>query len=194
LSTLFGRSERDEEDAQLLERIVRGEESALSTLYDRYHRLLYTFGMRMLRSVEESEDLLQEVFLQLWNTARSYDRGKGSVYTWLVTMTRNRAIDRLRSKGYKRQVQHIDIDEITLATDSHSSNPYANAELHEHQRLIVTVLQKLTLDQQQVIALSYYEGYSQSEIAAKLDIPLGTVKSRMRKGLMEMRSMLQGKL
>jgi RNA polymerase sigma-70 factor (ECF subfamily) len=190
-STIIGRSQRDEDDVLILKRIVNGEESAMAELYDRYCQLLYTFSVRILRSEEETQDLLQEVFLQAWNKASSYEKGKGTVYTWLVTMTRNRAIDLVRSKGFKQQSQNVDIENINLVADMRSSNPLAITVAGEDQRVVMNALKKLTADQQQIIALAYYEGYSQSEIAGKLNIPLGTVKSRMRKGLMEMRSVLQ---
>ena len=190
-STVIGRSQRDEEDVSLIQRVVRGEESAMSELYDRYSGLLYTFGMRILRSQEDTSDLLQEVFLQAWNKADSYEKRKGTVYTWMVTMTRNRAIDLLRSKGYKQQSQTLEISTVSPLADAGSSNPHSRTVLREDQQLVTEALKKLTFDQQKVIALAYYEGYTQTEIANKLNIPLGTVKSRMRKGLMEMRSMLQ---
>src|SRR5690242_10143177 len=98
---------RDAEDAALLKRISAGEEAALGDLYDRYGRILYGYVMKMLRSVEESQDIIQDVFLRVWNKAETYDAGKGSVYAWLVGMTRNRTIDRIRSKGFKRQGQTV---------------------------------------------------------------------------------------
>jgi RNA polymerase sigma-70 factor, ECF subfamily len=131
------------------------------------------------------------VFLQAWNKASSYERSKGTVYTWLVTMTRNRAIDLVRSRGFKQHRQNVDLENLNLAADARSSNPHAAAVAGEDQRVVSNALRKLSTDQQQVVALAYYEGYSQSEIADKLNIPLGTVKSRMRKALMEMRSTLQ---
>lgn len=185
---------RDEEDVAMLQRISRFEEAALSELYDRYGQLLYSFVLRMLRSVEETEDIVQDVFLQVWNKANSYSESKGTVYTWLVTLARNRAIDRLRSKGYKNQSHHIDIANLLIVADGASSNPQAKTIMNEHQHLVVNALKKLSLDQHQVLGLAYYEGYSQSEIAEKLNIPIGTVKSRMRKALMTMREYLLGKM
>jgi RNA polymerase sigma-70 factor (ECF subfamily) len=105
-------------------------------------------------------------------------------------MTRNRAIDTIRSKGYKERSQAVDILDVNLIADRTSSNPYAAAVFVEDQQNVVRALKNLTTDQQQVIALAYYEGFSQSEIAGKLNIPLGTVKTRMRKGLMELRTAL----
>lgn len=190
IGAVVGPSQENEEDAKLIQRIVTGENSAMAVLYDRYSAVLYTFGLRVLRSREETADLLQEVFLQVWNKADSYRREKGTVYTWLVTMTRNRAIDLLRSKKHKQQSQTLDVGDLSLVADAQQTNPHTRTEIGEDQQLVANALKRLTKDQQQVIALAYYEGYSQSEIANKLNVPLGTVKSRMRKGLMEMRSML----
>jgi RNA polymerase sigma-70 factor, ECF subfamily len=182
------------DDGAVIQRIARGEDPALAELYDRYAQVLYTLGMRILRSVQDSEDIVQEVFIQVWKKAESYDAKKGTVYTWLVTMMRNRAIDRLRSKGYKHAAQQIDTAAIVLFSDAPSSNPHSHTVRSEHQKLVVGTLKQLSADQQQVLALAYYEGFSQSEIAQKLNIPLGTVKSRMRHGLQSMRSKLKGKL
>src|SRR6266702_4206497 len=99
LATLEGFPERGEADIKMIERIVSGDESALAELYTNYCKLLFSLGMRILRSAEDTNDLLQEVFLQIWNKAALFEKSKGSVYTWMVTLTRNRAIDRLRSKG-----------------------------------------------------------------------------------------------
>ena len=194
LSTILNYAKRDEEDVLKLQRVVQGEESALAELYDQYGQLLYSLGMRILRSVGEAEDTVQDVFIQVWKKASTYEKSKGTVYTWIVTMMRNRCIDRLRSKGFRYSSQQLDLSTLVLAADSPSSNPYSKTVSNEHQQLILGTLKALTIDQQHVLALSYYEGYSQSEIADKLKIPLGTVKSRMMNGLLTMRSMLKEKL
>ena len=194
LATLLNHARRDEEDVAILRRIVQGEESALADLYDRYSQLLYSLSMRILRSVEEAEDTVQEVFMQVWNKGSAYERSKGTVYTWIVTMMRNRSIDRLRSKGFRNSFQLLDVSTLMLSSDSPSSNPHAESVANEHRQIIVGSLRQLNAEQQQVLALAYYEGYTQSEIAEKLKVPLGTVKSRMRKGLITMRSMLKEKI
>ena len=191
ISAIIQRSERDDVDVTILQRIRQGEEPALAELYQRYVQVLFSLCMRILQSSEEAEDLMQEIFLQVWNKADTYQSNKGTVYTWLVTITRNRAIDRTRSTSYRHHTRAVDVDHVMLAADSRSSNPHANTILTEEQQSVVNALQRLTPDQQQVIGLAYYEGYSQSQIAESLKIPLGTVKTRMRKGLMELRSMLK---
>ncbi len=163
-------------------------------MYDQYGQFLYSFVMRILRSVDEAEDVVQEVFLQMWSKAKTYEQGKGTVYTWLVTMTRNRAIDRLRSKDFKMRFHEVDVNAIRLAAESRSSNPHSRTVLSEEQQIISGTLSQLSLDHQLVLSLAYYEGFSQSEISRKLNVPLGTVKSRMRKALQSMRTMLQEKM
>ncbi|MBI1805272.1 MAG: sigma-70 family RNA polymerase sigma factor [Ignavibacteriae bacterium] len=191
---MVSRTSRDDDDRARLQRIAQGDESALSEMYDQYGQFLYSFVVRILHSVEEAEDVVQDVFLQVWKKAATYEQGKGTVYTWLVTMTRNRAIDRLRSKDFRAHYQQVDVNTVALAAESRVSNPHARSVFSDVQRVVSGTLSRLSLDQQQVLALAYYEGFSQSEIAKKLNIPLGTVKSRMRKALYSMRSMLQEKM
>jgi len=194
LTTLLKSPERDAEDRDMLHRIQNGDETGLADLYDRYGQLLNGFVTRILRSVVEAEELVQEIFLQVWKKGDAYQENKGTVYTWLMTLTRNRAIDRLRSKDFKNHVDQIDVSTLMLAAEPQSSNPQTRTIMGEDRQLVNGVLQQLSVDQQQVIALAYYEGFSQSEIAEKLNIPLGTVKSRIRNGLITMRSKLQKKI
>jgi RNA polymerase sigma-70 factor (ECF subfamily) len=109
-------------------------------------------------------------------------------------MTRNRAVDRVRSKDYREQTRQVDLAAVQLFAEHPSANPQASAILGEEGRIVASALRSLHGDQQQVLALAYYEGYSQSEISELLRIPLGTVKSRMRKALVELRSMLRERL
>ena len=178
----------------MLRRIAQGEEPALAELYDRYGQFLYSLGMRILRSVQDAEDIVQDVFMQVWNKAGTYQAEKGTVYTWLVTMMRNRAIDRLRSKGSRYAGQQIDMAGLSLFADPASSSPHSHTVRNEHQRLVIGTLKQLSIDQQQILALAYYEGFRQTAISRMLNIPPGTVKSRMRKGLELMHSILMGKI
>ena len=191
LATMLNQAQRDEEDVALLRRIVQGEESAFAELYDRYAQLLYSLSMRILRSVDEVEDTVQEIFIRIWKEAGTYDASKGTVYTWLVTMMHHRSIERLRSKEFRNSIQQLDVSTLKLSSDSPSSNPHPQTIKGEHRQIIIRTLKQLNIDQQQVLALAYYEGYTQSEIAEKLEVPPGTVKSRMRKGMLTMRSRLQ---
>ena|SRR2546425_9660172 len=174
-----------EDDASVVARIARSEDSALSTLYDRYAVLMYTLGMRMLRSVQDSEDLVQEVFTQVWTKAGSYQSEKGSVYTWLVTMMRKRTLERMRTRGSRASAPQFDPMNPAL---------FGGAGSGGHESWVTAMLKKLDLEHQQVLSLAYYEGFNQTDIAAKLNIPVGTVKSRIRAGLEKLRALLKEKM
>ena len=177
-------------DADLLRAIARGDEGALAGLYDRYSAILLGLLLRILHDRQEAEDVLQEVFLQVWRRAADFDEARGRGFTWLVTVARSRAIDRLRSLDARaraaqaagREVQ----DETTDATDD---------VLHSEQRAVVqAALARLPEEQRRALLLAYYEGLTQTEIAARLNQPLGTVKTRMRSGLIKLREMLREKM
>lgn len=192
LPTITKAGEQNEEDLDLIARITRGDESALSSLYDRYGRLLYTLVFRMLHSVEEAEDIVQQIFLQIWNKADSYKADRGSVYTWLVTITRNRTIDRVRSKGFKKHHHNVNLGSLAAIADGdRSSDPHSTVLLREYEAIVRSGLQSLDHEVREVLLLAYYQGYSQSEIAEVLDLPLGTVKTRMRKGILILRDILK---
>lgn len=145
----------------------------------------------VLRKKEESEDLLQEVFVQAWEKADQYDPSRGTVYSFLVTMARNKAIDLTRSKAYKNQSKedHI-INDFTLELQHDTPNPHEEIELNERAVKVRDALSQLKEDEREVLYISYFHGLSQTEIAEKINIPLGTVKYRMRQGMIKLRDML----
>ena len=166
----------------------QGQIKALDILYDRYSRLVYSIAYRILNSSEEAEDITQDVFLTLWRR-NSYDPARGSLSSFLTTLTRSRAIDRLRSKNARlRVVQRL---QGIVRSDSGSPSPLEQASIGERSQVIRTALSQLSESERQVLEIAYYEGLSQSEIAERLGIPLGTVKSRSRQGLLKLRQRLQ---
>ncbi len=194
LFTLLGlalwleQTERNKEDLALLGRIQRRDEQALSKLYDRYASLLYTLTLRIVSTTEEAEDVLQEVFLQVWNKSSSYMRERGTVYSWVVTLTRNKAIDRVRSKRYKQQSKEVKLDEARSVMGTQTTmNPHQTVVLKEYQEIVTAATKKLSTIEAKILELSYYGGYSQTEIAKMLKIPLGTVKTKMRQGMIKLR-------
>lgn len=191
LAVLFEQMQRNKEDVTLLERIQRRDEQALAKLYDRYAPLLYTLALRIVATQEESEDIVQEVFLQVWNKANSYIRDRGTVYSWITTLTRNKAIDRVRSKRYKQQSKETKLDEIDNTVASQSSNPHQTVLLKEYQEIVTAAKKKLSNIEAKILELSYYGGYSQVEIAKMLKMPLGTVKTKMRQGIIKMRQLVR---
>jgi len=175
-------------DLELLSAMSQGQIKALDILYDRYARLVYSIAYRILNSSEEAEDITQDVFLTLWRR-NSYDSSRGSLSSFLTTLTRSRAIDRLRSKNARlRVVQRL---QGIVRSESGLPSPLEQASIGERSQVIRTALSQLSEAERQVLEIAYYEGLSQSEIAERLDIPLGTVKSRSRQGLLKLRQRLQ---
>ena len=177
-------------DVELLHAIARGDEGALARLYDAYRVILFGLLVRILNSREEAEDILQEVFLQVWRRAGDFDEKRGRPFTWLVTLTRSRAIDRLRLLAARRRLAAAaEQDQPEEASDAFSDT------VKSGQREIVRqALAELPEEQRQTLMLAYFEGLTQSEIASKLGAPLGTVKTRMRSGMIKLRALLGTRL
>jgi len=175
-------------DVELLKAVARGDERALAQLYDNYRVILFGLLVRILNSREEAEDVLQEVFLQVWRRAKDFDETRGKPFTWLVTLARSRAIDRLRSLGARDRVAQASVREA-----SEEVSDAANDTFRSEQRALVTsALSQLPEEQKRPLVLAYFDGLTQSEIATTLNAPLGTVKTRMRAGMMKLREVLAG--
>ena len=173
-------------DVELLHAVARGDEVALARLYDSYRVILFGLMLRILRSRQEAEDVLQDVFLQVWNRAADFDESRGRPFTWLVTLARSRAIDRLRALGSRERVAQNAAREIV----EESSDAIEDAIRAEEGRGVRNALHELPEDQRQALELAYFEGLTQSEIASRLKTPLGTVKTRMRSGMTKLRELL----
>ncbi|WP_228054344.1 sigma-70 family RNA polymerase sigma factor [Nodosilinea sp. LEGE 07298] len=175
-------------DRDLVNRLWAGDTSALATLYDRYSSMVYTLALKMLANTTEAEDLTQEVFVNFWQR-RQYNPDRGSIGSYLATYTRSRAIDRLRvSSGRATILQRF--QRITAAS-SRSFNPVDHATQQEQRQYLRAALDQIPPAEREVLEIAYFQGLSQSEIAAQLSIPLGTVKSRCRQGLLRLRSLLE---
>ncbi|HET7288213.1 MAG TPA: sigma-70 family RNA polymerase sigma factor [Pyrinomonadaceae bacterium] len=171
----------------MLKAIAARDEAALAQLYDRYDRILFGLLMRILNNREEAEDVLQEVFLQVWRKAADFDEGRGRPFTWLVTLARSRGIDRLRTLASRERVAEAGAREVSEISDA------ATDALKSEQRgLVSDALAKLPDEQKRTIMLAYFDGLTQSEIATRLGAPLGTVKTRMRTGMIRLRELLAG--
>jgi RNA polymerase sigma-70 factor (ECF subfamily) len=175
-------------DRDLVNRLAAGDTSALATLYDRYSAMVYTLALKMLTNSAEAEDLTQEVFVNFWQR-QQYNPDRGSVGSYLATYTRSRALDRLRiSSGRATILQRF--QRITAAS-SKSPNPLDHATQQEQRQYLRAALDQLPSAEREVLEIAYFQGLSQSEISAQLGIPLGTVKSRCRQGLLRLRTLLQ---
>lgn len=179
-------------DVNLLHAIARGDEAALARLYDAYRVILFGLLVRILNSREEAEDVLQDVFVQVWRRAKDFDDKRGRPFTWLVTLTRSRAIDRLRQLAARQR-----LTAGATQDQEHSeevSDALTDAVRAEQQRVVRKALAELPEEQRHTLVLAYFDGLTQSEIASKLNAPLGTIKTRMRSGLIKLRSLLSGQL
>ncbi len=181
-----------ESDVELLHAIARGDEGALARLYDAYRVILFGLLVRILNSREEAEDILQEVFVQVWRRAKDFDDERGRPFTWLVTLARSRAIDRLRSLAARQRLATGAAQEQEQIEDV--SDALTDAVRAEQQAVVRSALAELPPEQRQTLVLAYFDGLTQSEIASKLNAPLGTVKTRMRSGMIKLRALLETKL
>ncbi len=182
-----------ERDREIMARIKARDAAALSELYDHYNRLLFGLILSILKKREEAEDILQEVFTQIWEKAEQFDLDRGTVYTWIVSLTRNKSIDRLRSKVYKEQKKQstsLDDQDVFYPLYSDEQDPLEQTILTDRARRLRDALDKISDKQRKVLQVAYFNGMSQSEISDEFDIPLGTVKTRMRDGMIKLRELL----
>jgi RNA polymerase sigma-70 factor, ECF subfamily len=167
------------EDITLLQRIRHGDQSAMSEIFDRYSRAVYSVALRILKDTGHAEDVMQEIFFQLWRNSDSFIQGRGSLGAWLVVVARNRSIDVLR-----RRKPTDSVDEVILPSPC---NLAAEAEHNAMIEKVQKVLKELPIEQQQSMQLAFFEGLSHSEIAERTGDPLGTVKTRIRLALITVR-------
>jgi RNA polymerase sigma-70 factor (ECF subfamily) len=173
------------DEISLISRIAEMDQTALSLLYDRYSRVIYTIAYKILNSSEESEEIVLDVFTQVWRIAKNYNFQKGRVDTWLFMLTRSRALDRLRS--HARFDKAVAASEDLLKMHSHVDSPEADVLMQERSSYVKACLAELPDEQRLALELAYFGGLSHSEIAAKTGLSLGTVKTRIRLGLKKLR-------
>lgn len=175
-------------DTEVFHALKMGNPSALGVLYDRYGGIVYRLALKILADPPASEDLTQEVFLALWQK-KNYDPQRGSINNFLMTMTRSRAIDRIRSQGAKQR--SIERWGQNLEAAPVAPSPLELASISERAKRVKEAIQTLPENQRRVLEMAYYAGMSQSEIAEKLNTPLGTVKTQGRQGLIKLKRILQ---
>jgi RNA polymerase sigma-70 factor, ECF subfamily len=178
------------DDESLVLRIARGDRAAFSILYDRYARILYSFSMKSLNSREESEEVVLDVFSQVWRIADRYIASKGRVDTWLFMVTRSRILDRLRKRQRSVPSENVFLQLSEIQSERSSVDPFEDVVIAERREQVLSALKILPEEQRLVIELAYYQGFSQSEIAQKTGLSLGTIKTRVRLGLSKLKSAL----
>jgi len=189
VSAASGAGAREREWGNLVQQMARGEQSALAQLYDQTSGVIYALALRILRSPEDAEEAVLDAYGRAWKQAVHFDAERGGVMTWLVMMARSISIDRLRS-GATRKARTEPIEENRQETST-DPNPEWIAAFAEERSRIQGALAQLPPEQRQVIELAFFGGLTHSELAAHLEVPLGTVKTRVRLGLSRLRTLLE---
>ncbi|MEL6310156.1 MAG: sigma-70 family RNA polymerase sigma factor [Chloroflexota bacterium] len=168
----------------LLERVQAGDEHALLTLYDQYANAVYSVAYRVLNNQLDAEEVAQDVFMKLWEKAQSFDPERGSFVSWLLTIARRSAIDRLRKRTRREPDEAVSMDAKPYLWET----KLGQEDMSDLQRSLLSVLDELSQGQREAIYLAYFHDMSHSDIAAHLDRPLGTVKSHIRLGMQKLRT------
>jgi RNA polymerase sigma-70 factor (ECF subfamily) len=183
-----------EAEVELLRRIGQGDRRSFETLYDRFSGILFSTCYRVLNNQEAAEDTLQDVFIQIWEKAPFYDPARGKPLSWAVTLTRNKAIDRLRSAQRRQRLQeNLQSESETLDQFDDGSSLDAVTSV-ETSKLVRAAITQLSNDQREAIELAFFSSLTQMEIAERLNVPLGTVKARIRRGMVKLRDVLSAQL
>ena len=179
-----------EAEIELLKRIGQGDRRSFEELYDRFSGVLFSTAYRMLKNQEAAEDVLQDVFIQIWKKAPLYNSARGRPMTWAITLTRNKAIDLLRSTQRRGNLQDNVQNELATFEQFDDRSSFDAVASVETSKLVRDSIQKLSKDQRQAIELAFFSSMTQTEIAEHLNEPLGTIKARIRRGMMALRDMI----
>ena len=184
----------DSTDLRLLQRIAARDTAALAELYDRHCRLLFSLIVRIVGDRGEAEEILQEVFVRVWTRVEMYDAAMAAPLPWMVRVARNRAIDRLRARRVRAAVDTPALDLAAIEATAPATGiqtPEAAVLDSERRRTVTGALAGLPADQRQLIEAAFFEGYTHTELAQRFGLPLGTVKTRIRAGMLAMRKRLE---
>ncbi|BFO68068.1 ECF RNA polymerase sigma factor SigK [Chryseobacterium sp. KCF3-3] len=173
-------------EEELIVLLKEKNENGFHYLYDHYSGALYGIILRIVQSKEYTEEIIQDVFVKIWNSIHQYDASKGRFYTWMINIARNTAIDYLKSKAFQNELKNQSLPDFVYNTEELSTTNNSSDYIGFNN-----VLEGLEADKQELINLAYYQGYTQHEISEKLKIPLGTVKTKMRNALMKLKDLLK---
>ncbi len=179
------------DDETLVRLIVQARAEALSELYDRYGRLVFSLALNSVGDPATAEEITQDVFVRVWQRARQYRADRAKVSTWLTSIARNRAIDQLRRRSSRPEQRSVPWAELAPGTEPSVNGPEEAASLTMERERVRASIARLSDGQKQALALAYFQGLTQSQIAEALALPLGTVKTRIRLGMQRLREMLQ---
>ncbi len=187
--------ERSSEDAKLLRRMAGGEHDAMAALYERFSRPLYATALHILKDGAEAQDIVHDVFITLWEKAAIYAAERGSAFSWAVTLTRNRSIDRLRSRRRRAELlEQSAPGDLGLQEGNAGTGADETATAADQARVVRAAVATLPPDQKDALELAFFSGLTQQEIAERLREPLGTIKARIRRGLGKLRDTLAPRL
>jgi RNA polymerase sigma-70 factor, ECF subfamily len=179
------------DDPSLIRLITQGQVDAISELYDRYGRMLYSLALNSIGDAAVAEEIVQDVFVRVWEKAGTYDARIAKVSTWLTSIARHRVIDEFRRGKRRLDKTSISWTELTPIHGLYGRGPEEEAELSFQNQLVRQALNNLSPGEREALALAYFKGYSHSEIAQHLGVPLGTVKTRIRMGMQKLRLILK---
>jgi RNA polymerase sigma-70 factor, ECF subfamily len=184
--------EKDDQqyEIDLIKRIANGDQTAFAVLYDRLSPILYSVALRMMNDAAEAEDVLQDGFVYIWQRASTFDADRGGPIAWTIMIVRNKAIDRLRVRQRGERLQELATVSAELAPDKDDQSAL-EPFLRERRVQVKSALERLPTDQREALNLAFFSGLTHQQIAEKLTAPLGTVKARIRRGLLQLRQFLQ---
>jgi len=183
-----------EEETAWLMAIANGDRTAFRNLHERFNAIIFTTIYKVLGNYEDSEDITQEVFAKIWKKAHLYDIKRGKPLTWATTMARNRAIDHYRSKQRRSRTGDRYIDHVEVIDDQMETGTESDIQSNETNQVLHSAVMELTPDQREAIELAYFSGLTQNEVAERTGQPLGTVKGRIRRGIIRLEKKVRGKL
>ncbi len=183
--------DREKVDAQLMQRVARGDKLAFAELYDRFSAPLYATAVRVVRDPAEAQDIIHDAFITVWEKSSTFETSRGTAFSWVVTLVRNRAIDRVRMR--RRRAELLS-ESVPSDLGYHENAPADGADFvavaGDDARQVRAAVATLPVEQQRALELAFFTGLTQEQIAAKLNEPLGTVKARIRRGLLKLRDLL----
>ena len=193
ISRSVNEEQNKERDIGLLRRIADGDRVAFAEFYDRHSTLMFSVAAKILNDAGEAEDVLQETFVQIWEKAKNFDPALGKASSWVCILVRNRAIDRIRASQRRSRLAEAAGAEFSIIAEADDT---ANDGVHgrENAKLIQSAIVGLPAEQRHAIELAFFSGLTQDEISKKLNAPLGTIKARIRRGLLKLRDQLEGVL
>jgi RNA polymerase sigma-70 factor (ECF subfamily) len=183
-----------EAEIELLKRVGQGDTKSFEELYDRLSGVLFSTAYRVLNNQVAAEDVLQDVFVQIWEKAPLYNPALGKPLTWAITLTRNKAIDRLRSTQRRNLLQENAQSESEIFEQFDDRSSFEAVASAETGNLVRKAVARLSKDQRQVIELAFFSSMTQTEIAERLKLPLGTIKARIRRGMLKLRNLISPEL